>query len=175
MENTSKDTLIDSPFSEQVEFNLQMLQYRLDELKAIDTTKAENHQKYLMVFDSFIVLFRALLLEKGQSQYTIQHYFKELRNNSIDEKVNRFLDQPFYDGVYEDLSIRKCLKFIADKFVCHIDPVSSMDVGMANSMMSWLSNPFFYNNIINISTKLFEIINEDGKSYIMQSNTIESK
>ena len=53
-----------SLFSSQLEFNIEQLKYRFEKLSKIDTTKKENQKEYLMIFDSFLALFRALFLEK---------------------------------------------------------------------------------------------------------------
>ena len=63
--------------------------------------------EYLMAFDAFIALFRGLFLESFPN---------------IAGKTDAFLDGPFNE--YSNETIRRALKFIADKFVCHLDPIS---------------------------------------------------
>ena len=74
------------------------------------------------------------------------------------EKIDIYLDSYFYD--WDIISIKKVLKFIADKFVCHMDPISSTDLGLANAYMAALGNPYVKNNIRNIMKQLFDIIRE---------------
>lgn len=66
----------DTPFLEQLEFNIDQLNYRLSILESIDVTVKENQSYFLMVCDSVLVMLRALLLEKGRNNYTIQRYLK---------------------------------------------------------------------------------------------------
>ena len=61
---------------------------------------------------------------------------------------------------WTDKSIRVTLKFIADKFVCHIDPIDTEDLGFANFYMSHLGNPYVENNLESIMHQLFSIIND---------------
>jgi hypothetical protein len=150
--------LYNTPFVEQVAFNLEQLEYRYNELVEIDTSDKENQRLYLMIFDSFIVLFRAMFLETGDKQYTLQNYFKLRGQNNVADKIDTYLDSYFYD--WDTISIKKVLKFIADKFVCHVDPISRIDLGMANAYMAVLNNPYEKNNIRNIMKQLFDIIRE---------------
>lgn len=150
--------LYNTPFAEQVAFNLEQLEYRYNKLVEIDTLDKGNQCLYLMTFDSFIVLFRAMFLEPGNKQYTLQNYFRLRGQNNVAEKIDIYLDSYFYD--WDIISIKKVLKFIADKFVCHMDPISSTDLGLANAYMAALGNPYVKNNIRNIMKQLFDIIRE---------------
>ena len=76
------------PFEEQIIFNLEQLNYRFYRLTKIDTTKENNKKEYLMIFDSFIALFRALFLEKGQKQYSVQNYYREKGKDEIVKKID---------------------------------------------------------------------------------------
>lgn len=150
--------LYNTPFAEQVAFNLEQLEYRYNRLVEIDTFNKGNQCLYLMTFDSFIVLFRAMFLEKGDKQYTLQNYFRLNGQNNVADKIDTYLNSCFYDG--DTVSIKTVLKFIADKFVCHVDPISRMDLGLANAYMAALGNPYVKNNIRNIMKQLFDIIKE---------------
>ena len=141
--------------AEQVALNLDHLNYRYNRLRAIDTLDPSNKEEFLMIFDSFLVLFRALFLENGDAQYTIQHNLRVKGDNETADKINTFLDQPAFE--WSDLSIRRMLKFIADKFVCHADPISTEDLGFANAYISHLMNPYFNNNLHTILEGLNKI------------------
>lgn len=151
-EDLMKDTL----FVEQFLFNNQQLEYRVNRAWNIDRTKKENQSEYLMAFDSALCLFRAMFLEKKANNYTYQNYFNKIvQRPEIAEKINIYLDSPFD---YTGKSIRLVLKFLADKFVCHVDSITTIDLGLANALMASLGNPYFENNLINIISKLNEII-----------------
>ena len=80
--------LYNTPFVEQVAFNLEQLEYRYNRLVEIDTFDKGNQCLYLMTFDSFIVLFRAMFLEKGDKQYTLQNYFRLKGQNNVADKID---------------------------------------------------------------------------------------
>lgn len=151
-------SLYQRPFAEQVVFNLEQLNYRYIRLSQIDKTKKENQSEYLMLFDSFIVLFRALFLEKGLKQYTVQNYYRAKGEDEIANKIDDFLDNKMFS--HRDESIREILKFIADKFVCHIDPITRTDLGNANFFMSHLGNPYADKNLNDIMRTISEIMNK---------------
>ena len=146
------------PFEEQIIFNLEQLNYRFYRLTKIDTTKENNKKEYLMIFDSFIALFRALFLEKGQKQYSVQNYYREKGKDEIVKKIDDYLNSKIFSWC--DKSIRDVLKFIADKFVCHIDPISREDLATANFYMSHLSNPYTKNNLREIVENISQIMNK---------------
>ena len=146
-----------SPFADQFAFNIQMYQYRLKRVLSIDTTKEENQMEYLMAFDAFLALFRGLFLENFPNCYTVQNYFTALGRKDIEDKIDAFLDGPFND--YSSETICRALKFLADKFVCHLDPITSDDLGLANAYMSTLKNPFVEVNLQYITNELDKIMN----------------
>ena len=149
--------LFETPLGEQFAFNMQMYDYRLKRVLSIDTMIQENQMEYLMAFDAFIALFRGLFLERDKKCYTVQHYFTALGRDDIAQKVDAFLDSPFNE--YSSETIRKALKFLADKFVCHLDPISSEDLGLANAYMAALKNPYVKVNLPYITSELDGIMN----------------
>lgn len=155
--NKVDSKLFESPFCEQFAFNMQMYEYRLERVLSIDTTIKENQMEYLMAFDAFLALFRGLFLEGFKNCYTVQNYFKALGREDIAAKVDSFLDSPFNE--YSNETIRKALKFLADKFVCHLDPISSEDLGLANAYMVALKNPYVKVNLQYITSELDGIMN----------------
>ena len=152
-------SLYERPFAQQIAFNLEQLDYRFTRLSAIDVTKQENQKEYLMLFDSFIALFRALFLENGNKPYSIQNYYKTKGQDEIAKEIDAYLDKKMFS--WTDKSIRVVLKFLADKFVCHIDPISRDDLGLANFYMSHLGNPYTNNNLQDIMNTIFKIINKE--------------
>lgn len=145
MEEKTFMSLYQRPFIEQIAFNLKQLNYRYARLSEIDTTKKENQKEYLMLFDSFLALFRALFLEKGTKQYSVQNYYRAKGKDHKAQEIDDFLDSKIF--LWSDKPIREVLKFIADKFVCHVDPISNEDLGLANFYISHLGNPYVNNNL----------------------------
>lgn len=147
----------DTPFFDQFMHNIDMLNYRSSRMWEIDTFKKENQQEYLMTFDATLAIFRAMFLEKREDNYTFQNYFRKTGRLDVADKIDDFLDSEFKECM--DASIRKVLKFIADKFVCHVDKVDNTDIGLCNAWMSDLRNPYFKNNFKHIMDELNAIIN----------------
>ena len=160
MEEEVYKSLYERPFAQQIVFNIEQLDYRFARLSAIDLTKREKQKEYLMLFDSFLALFRALFLEKGNKQYSIQNYYRVKGQAEIAKEIDDYLDGKMFS--WTDKSIREVLKFLADKFVCHIDPISRDDLGFANFYMSHLGNPYVDNNLQTIMRHISQIMN---KSY----------
>lgn len=156
MEEKTFMSLYQRPFAEQVAFNLEQLNYRFARLSEIDTTKKENQKEYLMLFDSFLALFRALFLEKGTKQYSVQNYYRTKGEDDKAQEIDDFLDSKIF--IWSDKPIREVLKFIADKFVCHIDPISNEDLGLANFYMSHLGNLYVNNNLKCIMDTISELM-----------------
>ena len=156
MEEKSFISLYQRPFAEQIAFNLEQLNYRFERLSEIDTTKKENQKEYLMLFDSFLALFRALFLEKGTKQYSVQNYYRTKGEDDKAQEIDDFLDSKIF--IWSDKPIREVLKFIADKFVCHVDPISNEDLGLANFYMSHLGNPYVNNNLKCIMDTISELM-----------------
>lgn len=152
------EKVFDTPFSEQLIFNIEQFNYRMTRLASINTFDASNQAEYLMVFDAAMVLFRSLFLEKGKNNYTIQNYYRLTGREDAADAIDGFLDSDI--DSWSGLSIRKLLKTIADKFICHIDSVDYTTLGNVNAYMAKLSNPGFDNNFQNIVERLNEIIKE---------------
>ena len=158
MEEDVFKSLYERPFADQIAFNLEQLEYRFARLLQVDATKKENQKEYLMLFDSFLALFRALLLEKNEKTYSLQNYYRTKGQDKIAQEIDDYLDSKMFS--WSDMSIRTVLKFLADKFVCHIDPISRDDLGNANAFMSHLGNPYEESNLREIMKTITQIMNK---------------
>ena len=158
MEEEVFKSLYVKPFAEQIAFNLEQLEYRFARLSEIDTTKKENQKEYLMLFDSFLALFRALFLEKNEKSYSMQNFYRTKGQDKIAQKIDNYLDSQMFS--WSEMSIRTVLKFLADKFVCHIDPITRIDLGNANAFMNHLGNPYGKNNLHDIMDNINNMIRE---------------
>ena len=154
--------VFETPFIRQFSFYIDMLNYRANRIWEIDTFQKENQQEYLMAFDATLAIFRALFLESRRDNYTFQNFFRKTGHDDIADKIDEYLDSEFMECM--NASIRTVLKFIADKFVCHVDKVDNTDVGLCNAWMSNLRNPYFPNNFKHIMEKLNTIIDSASSS-----------
>ena len=153
--------LITTPFAQQVVFNIEQLNYRFEKLQTIDTHIKQNQNEYLMVFDSFLVLFRAIFLENGNKQFSIQNYYNEKGEPEIAQSINDFLDSKVFE--WQEITIRNVLKFLADKLICHVDSISFDELATANFYMSHLSNPAVKTNLQYIMNELNKIIKQPSR------------
>lgn len=145
-----------STFLNQFAFNIDLLNYKLQRLKGVNAMDKTQQFEYLTVFDSIIAQLRAMFLENRNSNFTFQRYFREINRQDIVEKINNYLDSPF--DIHNSGSIRERLKFLADKFICHYDTVSQIDIGTANYICATLANPHATNNLNSILQNLKDII-----------------
>ena len=148
--------VFNTSFAERFAFNVDMLNYRINRLLAIDTFQKENMQEYQMVFDATMTLFRSIFLENRNVNYTMQNYFTLTGRQETADKLNELFDQPF--TAYMDKSIRDVLKFIIDKFVCHQDKITYEEIGLCNAWMANLNNPYFEINLSHIVEEINKII-----------------
>lgn len=154
-----KMTLFSRPYLKQFSFNIDMLNYRLGRLSNIDTLDSMNKMEYQMVFDSVMSLLRALLLESPElkKNFTIQNYLREINMPDKATKIDEYLNQPFDWG---ETSIRNALKFIIDKFICHVDDVSVEDIALCDALISHLENPYSTTNLKKIIDHINGIVGE---------------
>lgn len=156
--------LFTSPFLKMYKFNMEMLNYRMNKVLSMDVTgplDKEKQAEYLMAFDSMLILFRSLFLEKKKGNYTCQNFYREIGHPEIAQEIDNLLDEPFEDGVSakgSPLTIRYVLKFICDKFVCHQNSISFDEYGLCNAWMIKLKNPYFDKNLNYITNRLNNIL-----------------
>ncbi|QHG91413.1 hypothetical protein CVO_06000 [Sulfurimonas sp. CVO] len=163
--------------NESLAFNLELLSYRLEKLKTINTMKKINQFEFLTYFDSALVQVRSMLLENGNKNFTLQNYYKKNNSESISMAIDEYLNQPF-DCQDEEIkqsnlkqqfdsqnneenikfkSLRDNLKFVVDKFICHHDKTSILEIGSANYMMATFANKHHKRYLVNIIEDIINI------------------
>jgi len=152
-------------FIEQFSLNIELFAFKLKKLKEISLFNNESNLEYKIIVDSVIVQFRAMLLENKNSNYTFQAYFNHLNREDITNNINEYLDEGFnvYDqeqkesGVEDYRSVRKAIKFISDKLICHLDKITGTEIGSASYIMTELRNPIGNRNISKILSDILDI------------------
>lgn len=145
-------------------FNIhyKLLVERYNYLVAVDKT---NMNLDISTYqDMIVVQIRAMFIESTnlQNNYTGQNLLRMLGEPELAEKIDTFLDSPFSE-IYADLSIRKALKIMADKFICHNDNFDGEKVdlwGLQQSIESQLRNPYIKPNLFSIMNTLISIIGQ---------------
>lgn len=157
-------------------FNLDLLKYRISKLTEIDTSDKNNKFEFFTYFDAAIVQIRAMFLEKRSKNFTFQSFLRVINRPNLVEKVEEFFDEPF-DGMdfqsrdegLEYRSIRKVIKFITDKFVCHNDETTSIDQGNQDYFVATLANPHNQRYLSKLLEDLFAIF-EDVEAEIEEKS-----
>ena len=171
MKETEKNTLKEdfefSIFIKEYSFNMDLLSYRLQKF---EKTSQDNRFEYLTIFDSIIVQLRAIMLENRQSNYTIQTYYRYHGQEAIALAIDKYLDEPFdaadsqakEEGNESYRSLRKALKLLSDKFICHYDKITLLDKGSADYISSMLSNPKGKRYLRNILFDILKICKQES-------------
>ena len=154
-------------------FNLDLLKYRIGRIEEIDTFDNNNKFEFFTYFDAAIVQIRAMFLEKGSKNFTFQSFLRAINRPDLVEKVEDFFDEPFdemdfqsKDDGAEYRSIRKVIKFITDKFVCHNDETTAIDQGNQNYFVAALSNKHnqrYLPRLLEDLFSIFETVEEEVK------------
>lgn len=140
----------------------RLLIERYKRLIAID--KQEMNLDISTYQDMIVVQIRAMFIESAnlRSNYTAQNLLRILGESDLADKIDTYLDSPFNE-IYTDLSIRKALKTMADKFICHNDNFDGEKVdlwGLQLSIESQLRNPYIKPNLFTIMDTLIDIIGQ---------------
>jgi hypothetical protein len=150
--------------SESVLFNLDLLLYRINKLKALEP---ENQFEFLTYFDSALVQFRAMFLEFEKKNFTIQNFFRKHNRSDIASAIDDYLNQPFdyqdkesSESGNEFNMLREMIKFVTDKFICHYDKTNSLELGRVNYISATLSNPYHKRYLVNIIEEIINLIKE---------------
>lgn len=153
-------------YSENVKANMLLLVHRLNKIQEFDPTDKSTFYDFLTYFDAILVQFRALLLENGNKQYTLQNYFIKQGKEEKAIQLNNYLDEPFseYDKDIKDSgdknyrTIRKVIKYLTDKYICHYDKIATDCVGSDTYLNSELTNPNGKRNINKIFKDILAIL-----------------
>lgn len=118
--------------------NLYFLYFKANKFKEMRSFVGDpesSQQEFYVYFDSILVQFRAMILDrvldKGKKQYiyterySFQNYL--IRNNKEVQfkQLEKFLDSQFLEKIEkkgdteEIFTIRKAIKRITDKYICH--------------------------------------------------------
>lgn len=148
-------------------FNLALLKYRIGKLSEINGLDPNNKFEMITYFDASIVQIRAMFLERRSQNFTFQSFLRAVDRSDLIEKVEAFFDEPFNaadaemrDDGLEYRSLRKVIKFVADKFVCHNDVTDFVDQGNQDYYAVALTNPYDNRYLPNMLKELFLIFDE---------------
>lgn len=135
-------------FDDAFNFNLKLLSFRIEKLRDMNQLDRTTKFEYITYFDAIVVQFRAMLLERRQHNFTFRAFLEKKERTDLIEKIDAILEQPL-DASQTEMkeagetfySLKKGLKFITDKFVCHNDNTDRTEQGMQDYVFSLLTNP----------------------------------
>ncbi len=149
-------------FAEQIVFVIDMFNYRLNRLYNIDLLEGDK-MECQMVIDATLVLFRALFLESRDKSFSVQNFYILFGRTDIAEKIDEYLQLDYYsENIKADggdcIPIKKFVKYVIDKFICHLDSDEEANIGICNGHISQLINKYSPRNIYNIVEDINNII-----------------
>lgn len=108
-----------------------------------------------------IVQLRSLFCENSryENNYTIQILLRKIGEYKLADQVDKLLQEE----LVEEISIRKAIKFIEDKFICHYDKIEPSDKVLEQTYRNALSYPYNKVNIWYVIGKLHDLLGEGFK------------
>lgn len=143
----------------KMHYKLLLRRYRrYKEIYRIDNTDIDQ----ITYFDMIIVQLRAMCIESPglKDNFTVQNLFHRLGKEELVEKIDNMLDESLIgDG---DFTIRKSLKTVADKLVCHYDYFDIRDglLAISETIEANLQNPYVNENLDHIMNVLMSCVKE---------------
>ncbi len=109
--------------------------------------------------DIIVVQLRALCIENPRlnHNYTAQNLLRIMQRDDLAEKIDNMLAEEFLPGAI-GFDIRKALKLLADKFICHYDSIDKEELALAGIIEAQLKNPYADHNLAYIMNTVMECI-----------------
>jgi len=151
--------------------NLILLKLRYERFKEINEPGNPDID-VSTYFDMIIVQLRAMCIEneRYKNNYTIQILLQKIGKDEEAKKINKMLDKYLFDDPEDDsteasdhLSIRKAIKFLADKVICHYDNFDDCptEKGLIEALISHLRNPYWHINLDYIMKIIFDCVDNN--------------
>lgn len=117
--------------------------------------------------DMILVQLRAICIESPNltKNYTAQNLLRIIGKNDLAKKIEDMLDEEFF-SYREGFSIKKALKIMTDKYICHYDSFGQEGLFWAEIIEKQLRSPFDEHNLQYI---MQVIINCIGKGLSINS------
>lgn len=80
-----------------------------------------------------------------------------MQRDDLAEKIDNMLAEEFLPGAI-GFDIRKALKLLADKFICHYDSIDKEELALAGIIEAQLKNPYADHNLAYIMNTVMECI-----------------
>lgn len=111
--------------------------------------------------DMIIVQLRAMCIERPESKknYTAQNLLRMMGRDDLAQKIDDMLALDFFPYL-DGYDIRKALKVMADKFICHYDAFDETDPARAAMIENQLRSPYDEHNLKFIMKTVIDCIGE---------------
>lgn len=144
-----------------IHFSLLLRRYK--RFKEINTI-GNNDIDVITYLDMIVVQLRAMCIEneRYKNNYTAQTLLKKIGKEELATRIDEMLDQEF-SCIWEDFSIKKSIKVLADEFICHydnFDGVNLHELSLADIIANQLRNPYEQKNLDYIMKELINCIGE---------------
>ena len=144
-----------------IHFKLLLQRYkRFREVNRIDNRNID----VITYFDIIIVQLRAICIEneRNKNNYTAQILLRKFGREELADKIDDMLNQEFLIG-FNDFTIRKAIKILADEFICHYDNFDGNKIhylSLAQNIEKQLKNPYAEINLDYVMKVLIDCIGE---------------
>ena len=141
-------------------YNLLLCRYkRFTEIYDIHNTDID----VITYLDMIIVQLRAMCIENESSglkkNYTAQNLLRLMGRNDLAQKIDDMLALEFFPYL-DGYDIRKALKVIADKYICHYDAFDETEFSRPEMIEKQLVNPDYAHNLSFIMKTVTDCVNE---------------
>ena len=155
-ERQSDELLMLGEFIEHFNVHYSLLLRRYKKFRELSKYNFDNID-LLTYLDIIVVQLRAMCVESPQNKknYTVQTLLKQLGEPELAQRIDDMLEEEFLgDVLVSGFTIKKALKLLADRFICHYDNFDGKD-----------SDGWYYYNMI--SRRLCDCCKKVNLDYIM--------
>ena len=158
-----------------IHYDLLINRYkRFVEINKISNTDID----VITYLDIIVVQLRAMCIESAnyKNNYTAQILLRKFGRNDLADKIDNMLNEPFIPETV-DFSIRRALKTLADRFVCHYDNFDrdSEAWAMATIVETQLKNPYIKPNLDYIIKTMTECVEQGLDFEKYYKNTLKKR
>lgn len=160
------ELLLLSQFIDNFNIHFTLLLRRYKRFSEINTIR-NNDIDVITYFDMIIVQLRAICIENNnyKKNYTAQILLEKVGEDALADRINNMLNKEFLIG-YENFTVRKAIKILADEFICHYDNFDGEKLhafSLAQIIENQLKNSYEKINLDYIMQELIYCIGEGLK------------
>lgn len=159
-------------YAERFDMHYKLLLRRYERFKQVNDPMNMDID-VITYLDMIVVQIRAMCIESPNrtKNYTIQNLARKFEENEIADRLDAMLDQDMFSYM-PGVSIRKALKLLADKFICHYDEIPTLeDLEWAERIEKRLRSPYEEHNLDEIMGVVQECIGDGLRLKLVKNET----